>query len=206
MGQRQKKKNLLRSKEKLNRRIQELENTIWYKDCEIKDRKYDVDRLLTEIHKLQMRLAVFGTMPVYKELNPAGIGGYQTVETQTLAMETIPWGSYRVVKENELEKVLNDKKKEIVKGLAEAILNNGLAQIIIHTSKDYEGPFGGKQLMDEGKATIGVKLYVIPWEETKVYRESVVRMTVLAEENDTNYATLYMGITDEQRQHWLEGN
>ena len=59
--------------------------------------------------------------------------------------------------------------------------------------------------MPEAKATIGMKLYVVPWEQTKVYTGGVVRMKVLAEENNTNYAALYQGLTDEQRQRWQKG-
>lgn len=196
---------MLRNNGKLSRRIQELESIIKQKDCTIKDRAYDIKRLLDEIHRLTMRLHTFGTMPVYKELLPVG-NDVSEIEAQTLTMQPIPWGTYRIVEEKELEKMLNEKKKEMAIDLAEAILDNGLAEIIIHTSKDYEEPFRGTPLMPEAKATIGMKLYVVPWEQTKVYAGGVVRMKVLAEENITNYAALYLGLTDEQRRLWLKEN
>ena len=110
MGQRQKKKNMLRSKEKLERRIRELESIIKQKDCMIKDRAFDIERLLDEIQRLTMRLHTFGTMPVYKELYPVG-NDVSEIEAQTLTMQPIPWGTYRIVEEKELEKILNEKKK-----------------------------------------------------------------------------------------------
>lgn len=206
MGLRQKKKNLLKNNGKLNKRILELESTIRERDRTINNQTYDVKRLLNEVNGLQMRLHVLGTMPVYKELEPVGVNNYSMVEAQTLIMQPIPWGTFRIVDEKELEKILNEKKKEMAKELATAILDYGLAQIIIHTPKDYEEPFEGTPLMPKAKATIGMKLYVIPWEQTKVYAGEVVRMKVLAEENSTNYAEMCRKLTDEQRQRWLEGN
>lgn len=163
---------------------------------------------MEKIGKLTLRLRAFGMMPIYKPVTPASVVyGVQMAEIETVRMEIkpVPYGAYRAIKASEVEEKLKEKKEEIAKDMAKAILDSQLCQVIVKTAEDFEGPFGGNALPAD-QATIAIKMFIVPWETVRMYREGVMSLCAMGKQNTVDYAQIYDGMTDEQRLAWLKGN
>lgn len=116
--------------------------------------------LKDENEELRKRFRTLGSHP--------GLFGYRVgkkyrIETETGPMLVSPniYGKYKQFNEDTLKERIDDyieiAKRELITELAEGLIDQDIVQIIVKQKEDY--PFGGT-------ATIGAKLYVIPWEQT----------------------------------------
>lgn len=72
-------------------------------------------------------------------------------------------GAFAEINQDEMtEKNINEKKKELAEKIAQMLIDEDLAMVIIKKPEELIGPFGG-EMPDYG--TVGVKLFVLPWKE-----------------------------------------
>ena len=187
MKQRQKKKNMLKNISRQNSKLKELskalavvldENAVLRRSCEDMSKKIDF----------------FGTMPIYQPLSNRFI---KEIETQDIILRPVPYGMVDQKRPSELlYRQMVDRKYDLAKSLAEAMIENHAVQFIHHPANDREGPMGKYD-------TLAVKLYFIPWQQAQIYSEDI-REIVLAAKNNTNYA---LQITEEMRmmpKEWID--
>ena len=203
MGQRQKKKNLLKNNEKLSRRIRDLESKTAGLNIALQFEKARGDALEVAKDEMSRRLQYLGTMPVYHPLTAGECTAVKEIEVQRIRIKSIPYGMACQINEWQLDELVKEKEKELAIGIAEGLLKSGLCQIIIRTGRETGGPFE----WDAGsKTTIGLKLYVVPWEMMQLYSRNIKHMKTLALSGTENYAEMCAGMTEEQRKRWMEGN
>lgn len=179
MKQRQKKKNMLKNISRQNSKLKELsralavvldENAVLRRSCEDMSKKIDF----------------FGTMPIYQPLSNRFI---KEIETQEIILRPVQYGMVDQKRPSELLYMqMVDRKHDLAKSLAEAMIENHAVQFIHHPANDREGPMGKYD-------TLAVKMYFIPWQQAQIYSEDI-REIALAAKNNTNYA---LQITEEMR-------
>ena len=204
MGQRQKKKNLLRSKEKLTRQVRELQGKVEALKIELMNERVGKGALLNSKEEMRRRLQYLSTMPVYHPLTN-GLTGIGEIETQRIPINPVPYGMACTINEWELDQLVKEKERELAMGIAEGLLKSNLCQIIIRSGKETGGPLDWTP-EQRCITTIGVKLYVVPWEVMQIYRGDVKQLKTLALSGTENYAEMCAGMTPEQRERWLAGN
>lgn len=205
MGQRPKKKNMLKNNGKLSRRIRELESTVAALNISLMNERARSGALENSKEDLRRRLQYLSTMPVYHPLTAGGRLPVKELEVKSITFKPIPYGMACQIKEYQLDELVKEKEKELAREIAEGLLKSGLCQIIIKRAEETGGPFGWDPDI-RGKATIGVKLYVVPWETMQIYSREIKQLKTLALSGTENYAEMCASMSAEKRQRWLEGN
>ena len=79
------------------------------------------------------------------------------VVSKSVEVHPEAWGKYIVLSELD-DELIESAKKELILKVAEGLVENGFVQFIIH--EDQDTPF-----MQDSTKTVGVKLFVVPWEQ-----------------------------------------
>ena len=99
-----------------------------------------------------------------KRLRRAGLMPYEYFENRVVRVVTadgIPYGTFAVMDDGCTEGDIEDAKGKIAIILAKRLIDSGLCQFIVHNKTDH------LSCMDDplSDATVGIKLFVIPWEQ-----------------------------------------
>ena len=81
-----------------------------------------------------------------------------------------PYGSYVALTEEPTERDMEMLKKQLTQGLVEGMLANNLVQIIYKDPYNCVGPFGDPL---NNHYTYAAKMYVVPWEQMRVFGRHV---------------------------------
>lgn len=205
MGQRQKKKNMLRGVKKLtaeNERLNILADNL---KAELEYEKSLNSSISVQLNTIRRRMQYLGTMPVYKSIKPTCCGPFSSIETKTIHIESVPYGMACKINEYELENIIKEKEEELAREMAKGILQAGLAQIIIKEGRETGGPLDYSYFPEwEPKTTLGVKLYVIPWEMMQLYGNRVKHIRVQCESENINYAQMCADAKPKVREGLME--
>lgn len=191
MKRRAKKKNLLKKMEGQSRKLEQMsraigtlidENNVLRKTCKDLEKIFDF----------------MGTLPIYKEIWRPGESDGTVIQSQRIRIQPLNYGAAEVLKPEEmLYRTIEDKKRDLAIRLAEAMIEQHVAQFIHKPANPHGGPL-------ERNETLGVRLYVVPWQQVQMYKSGVLDMRVLAEENDENYAVKLAVMSEEKRRRLLE--
>lgn len=126
----------------------------------LKATEAELDAAEQEIDRLQDRFRRLGSQ--IETLNPeGGIHG----ELVQIDVEPIPFGQYIRCEFGDnadwKDTIIKDCQSRIAEKLANAMIDNNLVQIIVHTPFE-DGPISQPL---SNTATIGIKLFVVPWEQ-----------------------------------------
>ena len=133
--------------------------------------------LLLENGQLQSNVA-----EMKKRLRRAGMMPYeyfQNMNVRVVTAESIPYGNFAVLDDGCTEEDIEKAKEKIAVILAKGLIDSGLCQFIVHNDAN---PLNPLSRMDDplSDATVGIKLYVIPWEQ-------MTRRIVLFPETEVHY-------------------
>lgn len=114
------------------------------------------------IDKLKHRLDVAGfTTPTLEE---------STGPVRVIEADIEPYGSYVALTEEPTERDMEILKKQLTQGLVDGLLANNLVQIIYKDPYNCGGPFGD---VLNNYYTYAAKMYVVPWEQMRVFGRHV---------------------------------
>lgn len=115
-----------------------------------------------ENDKLKHRLDVAGfTTPTLEE---------STGPIHVIEADIEPYGSHVVLTEEPTERDMEILKEQLTQGLVEGMLANNLVQIIYKEPDNCRGPFGD---VLNNHYTYAAKMYVVPWEQMRVFGRHV---------------------------------
>lgn len=142
----------------------------------LRDARANADRLYHLYNKL---LAEYMDLKIANEklkhrLDVAGLNT-PTLEESTGSVHVIeadiePYGSYAVLTEEPTESEMEILKRQLTQGLVEGMLANNLVQIIYKEPDYCRGPFGD---VLNNNYTYAAKMYVVPWEQMRVFGRHV---------------------------------
>lgn len=84
--------------------------------------------------------------------------------------ETQTYGNYILGYPEDLEKFIDEAKRALAKNMAEGLLEAGVAQIIV------------KEFGHAGAKTVGLKLFVVPWEQMRTGNKLEIRSGLIRAE------------------------
>lgn len=147
---------------------------------------------------LEKTFDFMGTLPIYEPIYRPEKTGVQEIWSQPIRIQPLNYGAAEVLKPAEmLYRTIEDKKRDLAIKLAEAMIEQHVAQFIHKPANPHGGPL-------ERNETLGVKLYVVPWQQMQMYNKGVLDARILAKENDENYAFKLAVMPEEERRRLLE--
>ena len=103
------------------------------------------ERLLSRIERISCMFETFNENNLVK------------VVSKNVEVHPESWGKYMVLSELD-DEIIQGAKNTLIHDVAKGLVESGLVQFIIHEDRD-------TPLMEDNTKTVGVKLFVVPWEQ-----------------------------------------
>lgn len=81
------------------------------------------------------------------------------------------WGTFLIMNPSEHpDLAIKFAKESLVREIARSLIENDLVQFIVHEFEDDDDP------LNDGRGTVGAKLYIVPWEQMPFSRRIQIAM------------------------------
>lgn len=128
-----------------------------------------------ETHRIQDRIREIGFKCVDTYAGAGDIA--RRIDVERIDIKPDPMGMYMVLRDEDVENIdikelVEHHKSLLIHKMAEAMIENNLVQFIVHSAKE-PTPFGPR-----GMSTVGVKMYVIPWEKVSYWKDHITMLNI----------------------------